>query len=152
MRDVNLIFYILAFFAAMTATALTENRLIPILKKRAEQPLYAEGPTWHLQKKGTPTMGGLGFLITMPIILLGAAAFLFLNGNAYFAKSLLITITYAISNGLIGMIDDTAKIRKKENLGLTALQKLCLQAITATLFLLARHIFLYDRFTDLSLP
>ena len=144
MRDVNLGFYILTFFITMSVTALLEGRLIPILKKRAEQPLYTEGPDWHLRKKGTPTMGGIAFLLGMPPILLCASAFLFQSGNAYFAKSLIITLVYAVSNGLIGMIDDTAKIRKKENLGLLPLQKLCLQAICATLFLLARHIFLYD--------
>ncbi len=144
MTDVNLIFYVLTFLFTLTVTVLIEKQLIPILKKRAAQPIYDEGPVWHLSKSGTPTMGGIGFLAAMLLSLSAASGYMFAKGQGYFATSLLISLIYAVANGMIGLIDDTAKIRKKENLGLSPIQKLALQAIAATLFLIARQTVLHD--------
>ena len=143
MTDSNLIFYIFVFLFTMIATAVAEKRLIPILKRKAEQPIYDEGPSWHLKKKGTPTMGGLGFLISTSIVFSAVTIYLYLSGEKYFATSLLISGIYAILNSLIGIVDDYAKIRKKENAGLTPIQKLILQAAVASIFLVARKIFLH---------
>ena len=116
MTDSNLIFYIFTFLFALVATAVMEKRLIPMLKRKAEQPIYDEGPKWHLKKKGTPTMGGLGFLISASLILSLVIIYLFLLGESYFATALLITSAYAIINSAIGIADDFAKIRKKKRI------------------------------------
>lgn len=142
MIDENLVFYLLTSVLAFFITAISVRGLIPKLKKSAEQPIYEDGPSWHLKKQGTPTMGGLAFVFSLSISFFVAYLFLFAKGEYYFATSLLLTLLYALSNSLIGIIDDYAKIKKKENAGLSPLQKLLLQAIAATLFLLARRIFL----------
>ena len=143
MTDNYLIFYIFIFLFSLIATSVAEKRLIPVLKRKAEQPIYDEGPSWHLKKKGTPTMGGLGFLISTSIVLAIAILYLYFSDEEYFATSMLITALYAILNSAIGIADDYAKIRKKENAGLTPLQKLILQAAAASIFLMGRKIFLH---------
>ena len=142
MADENIIFYLLIFVISFIITAFSIKKLIPRLQKSAEQPIYADGPAWHLKKQGTPTMGGLGFIFALTVSSFISSAYLFSKGEFYFANSLLLTLLYALANSLIGIIDDYAKIRKKENAGLTPLQKISLQAIAATLFLLARKAFL----------
>lgn len=144
MTDNSLILYIFVFLFALTVTVLAEKKLIPMLKRNAEQPIYDEGPVWHLKKKGTPTMGGLGFLISSSLILLIVSAYLYFSGERYFAISLIITSSYAILNSAIGIADDYAKIKKKENAGLTPLQKLILQTAAASIFIIARKIFLHS--------
>ena len=144
MTDSNLIFYIFTFLLAMVITAVAEKRLIPILRRKAEQPIYDEGPSWHLKKKGTPTMGGVGFLLSSSIILSIVVIYLYVSDESYFATALLITCSYAILNATIGIADDYAKIRKKENAGLTPFQKIILQAAAASLFIILRRIFLFS--------
>ena len=142
MADENLIFYIITFTMAFFVTGISVRTLIPILKRSAKQPIYEEGPAWHLKKQGTPTMGGIGFVFASALSLCAASGYLLFVGEIYFAHSLLLTVSFAMANALIGIIDDYAKIRKKENAGLTPLQKLLLQTIAATLFLIARRVFL----------
>ena len=80
----NFIFPIVVVFgSAMMITVLIEGRLIPLLSKRAAQPIYAEGPSWHLSKSGTPTMGGLAFLIGISISLGLASLFLLSSTRGY---------------------------------------------------------------------
>ena len=55
--------YVFVFITALLVTAFAEKKLIPALSKRAKQPIYEDGPTWHLKKSGTPTMGGVAFLL-----------------------------------------------------------------------------------------
>lgn len=142
MADENIVFYLLIFVLAFFVTAVSVRSLIPKLRKSAEQPIYEEGPIWHLKKQGTPTMGGIGFVIALTVSFLISALYLFAKQEYYFATSLLLTLLFALSNALIGIIDDYAKIRKKENAGLTPIQKLLLQAIVATIFLIARRLIL----------
>ena len=144
MTNSNFIFYIFTFLFVLTLTIFIEKRLIPVLKSKAEQPIYEEGPSWHLTKRGTPTMGGLGFLISSSLVLIVTVVYLFFTGEKYFATSLLISLIYAIINALIGVADDSSKIRKKENAGLTPFQKLLLQTASASLFILARKIILFS--------
>lgn len=142
MADGNLIFYLITFAVAFFITGISVKKLIPVLKRSAEQPIYEEGPAWHLKKQGTPTMGGIGFVFASALSLSLASAYLLFMDEDYFARSLLLTLSFALANALIGIIDDYAKIRKKENAGLTPLQKILLQTAAATLFLIGRRIFL----------
>ena len=140
----NVTLYLLAFFLSLTLTAVIVRKLIPMLKSKARQPIYEEGPDWHIKKSGTPTMGGLGYLISISVILAAAVVYLFIKNERYFAISLILTASYGALNSLIGFIDDIAKIRKNENAGLSPLEKIVLQALCAVLFLLARGYFLHD--------
>jgi phospho-N-acetylmuramoyl-pentapeptide-transferase len=85
------------------------------------QHIREEGPETHQRKAGTPTMGGL--LIVASILI---PTLLFTNlANPYVWVALLALCGY----GLIGFLDDYAKVRKARNLGLTGRQKMVLQII-----------------------
>lgn len=136
--------YILIFFTAMLLTATIEKRLIPRLVMHAEQPIYAEGPRWHMKKKGTPTMGGIAFLLAVASVLILTSLFSIYFLSNRIAISLISALLYAMSNSFIGIIDDYEKLKKRENAGLTPRQKIILQLIAAILFISARQILLRD--------
>ena len=147
MQDKSFPIYLLVFSFTLISTILLERALIPILLRRAKQPIYTEGPQWHEKKAGTPTMGGIAFLISITITLSAAAAIMFSQGNKSGASSLLISLAFSVFNGLIGLFDDLKKLRKKENKGLTAKEKLILQTVAAVSFLVLRSIFLENSTT-----
>ncbi|QOY91623.1 phospho-N-acetylmuramoyl-pentapeptide-transferase [Paludibaculum fermentans] len=85
------------------------------------QHIREEGPESHQKKAGTPTMGGL-LILTSVII----PTLLFTNlRNPYVWVALFGLVSY----GIIGFLDDYAKVKKARNLGLTARQKLLLQIL-----------------------
>lgn len=102
--------------------------LMPVLRAwKAGLKVRRIGPTWHNNKVGTPVMGGLMFI--------GAAAVcLVVNAFSMENYSVFYVFLMAVSFGAIGMVDDFAKIRHKENLGLTALQKMLFQMAVSALF------------------
>jgi len=89
------------------------------------------GPAWHKNKNGTPTMGGLMF-IAGAIVAVGVTAFSWASQKDF---RVIATVTACLIFGLIGFVDDFIKVVKKRNLGLTALQKLILQVLTATAYI-----------------
>lgn len=95
--------------------------MIPLLHKmKFGQNIRDDGPQSHLKKQGTPTMGGIAFLIAF-----GLTAVLFLRGNQDGMAIMFVTLGY----GAIGFLDDYIKVVKKRSLGLRALQKILLQLI-----------------------
>ena len=137
-----LLLYALVFSISLGITAFAEKRLIPILKQKAKQPIYEGGPRWHSVKSGTPTMGGLGFLIAVGISSTISITYLSFIGDGDSALSLTLLSLYAVANAMIGMIDDAAKLKRKKNAGLSPMQKLMLQAVPAILFVMARRVLL----------
>lgn len=106
--------------------------IIPLLRRlKAGQAIKEDGPTWHMSKQGTPTMGGLMFIgaVTVTVLLLCIPAM----ANGDFTS--LFVLLFALVFGLIGFLDDYAKVKKKENTGLTASQKFLLQLAAAVLFI-----------------
>ncbi len=144
MLDKYFPFYILAFFATLILTAMLERRLIPALTRCAKQPIYEEGPAWHMKKSGTPTMGGLAFLLSCLAVSVPAVIAFFLSGEREEAISLAILLFYALSNAAIGIVDDLKKLKRRQNEGLSALQKILLQTLAALVFLLLRRLLLND--------
>ena len=142
MLDTNFPLYAVAFLATFFITVSVERILIPKLAMKAKQPIYEGGPKWHSAKSGTPTMGGLAFLLASSIALLLGSAFLFIDGRGESGLSLLICLGYSIANALIGIIDDRTKLKRKENAGLSPKQKLLAQSILSALFLLAQAVIL----------
>ncbi len=130
--------YVIVFLLSLTVTAFAEKRFIPLLSGKAKQPIYKEGPSWHIQKSGTPTMGGLAFLLGVGISLLFSVLFMFGSGETDTALSVILSFVYAALNSLVGIFDDLTKLKKKENQGLTPIQKLLLQVFLAVLFLYFR--------------
>ena len=104
--------------------------IIPFLKKlKAGQNIniYVEA---HRNKAGTPTMGGLIFIIPTFAITL----FLLLTGKIEYSVNLVIVLFVFLSYGLIGFLDDFISLRRKTNKGLTRFQKILLQLIVALVF------------------
>ncbi len=130
--------YLLVFFSSLFFTAVSEKLLIPRLTDKASQPIYEDGPKWHMKKQGTPTMGGLGFLTAVLISLIYAFSFLFYADEKEAALSVITIGFLAISNSLVGIIDDLTKLKHNKNQGLTPLQKIGLQLLFAVIFLLLR--------------
>lgn len=133
-----LLSYLLIFLTTLLLTALLETRIIPIFRRSAKQPIYTEGPSWHLKKSGTPTMGGVGFMIPITVVGLFAAASHYTSGRGDESIALLLALAFSLANGLIGVLDDMTKLKRKENGGLKPKEKLFLQAAAVILFLFAR--------------
>jgi phospho-N-acetylmuramoyl-pentapeptide-transferase len=123
--------------AAFVFCALLTRLLIPFLqRKKLGQTILEIGPAWHKTKEGTPTMGGVVFLLILPTVtVLGSV---WMSGKI--DPSLILVLLFALANGLIGLIDDGTKLKNKRNLGLLPWQKLFLQSlfVGGFLFLLYR--------------
>lgn len=101
--------------------------IIPMLRRfKLGQNIRDDGPKSHLSKAGTPTMGGIIFII--PIVLVSLA--LSTRSYDYVIAAVLSTLGF----GLIGFVDDFINIYKKRSLGLRAYQKLLGQIIISVLF------------------
>lgn len=124
------------FLVSFFATVGISTVLIPALRrKKAGQPILEIGPSWHLSKAGTPTLGGLAFIAGILIsALLGALALLFSKDAQSFGGVALILL-FSVFCGAIGFVDDYCKLVKKKNQGLTASQKYLLQLLVAGVFL-----------------
>ncbi|EYE88408.1 phospho-N-acetylmuramoyl-pentapeptide-transferase [Fervidicella metallireducens AeB] len=91
--------------------------IIPALKRfKFGQSIREDGPQSHLKKTGTPTMGGVMFIISIII-----TTFII---TSKITSSLWIALITTAGYGLIGLLDDSLKIKRKRNLGLRAYQKL----------------------------
>ncbi len=135
------IYFFVMLAATFVITVLATKKLIPILKsKKLGQKILDIGPRWHKSKEGTPTMGGLAFLI--PITAVGAILLavygVLENTNEAIGGALVLFL--ALSNGIVGIIDDRTKFAKNQNEGLTAKQKYLLQLLCAGLFLFGMKI------------
>ena len=107
--------YLLIFILTFVVTAKIERFLIPRLKNIAGQPIYTEGPKWHIAKAGTPTMGGLAFLIAITFSLVLGVIYLLVDGKHDSAIILLSCTVFSLANSIIGIIDDLKKLKRKEN-------------------------------------
>ena len=100
--------------------------LIPFLHRlKFGQTVRDDGPQTHLQKTGTPTMGGLAFLAAFVL------SAIFMTPTHETIAVILVTIGF----GLIGFIDDYIKVVKKRSLGLKPMQKIIGQLIICVLFM-----------------
>ncbi|MBR5543626.1 MAG: phospho-N-acetylmuramoyl-pentapeptide-transferase [Oscillospiraceae bacterium] len=124
--------YIFAAIIGFVITYFFGKLLIPYLVKlKFGQKILEIGPKWHMGKQGTPTMGGIMFIV-------GSCVAAFLVGIPHMLDGdirHIIVLLFSVAFGLIGLVDDYAKITKKKNQGLTAVQKLLLQLVSAAVFL-----------------
>ncbi len=133
--------FILGGAATFVLTVVIARRVIPILKsKKMGQPILEIGPRWHKSKEGTPTMGGIAFITAMLIVSAAALVISALLGKSESLLPLLPTLGLALAGGLIGVIDDRAKLLKRQNEGLRAYQKFLLQLIAAALYLIVMRL------------
>ncbi len=131
---------------AFAISAVLGKFLIPFLHKlKFGQTILEIGPSWHKNKQGTPTMGGIMFIVAIVLVTVISTVIYLLTGDnfvtTYFAdiprECLMIFagLVLAVGNGIIGFVDDYTKVVKKRNLGLTAIQKLVLQFTVAGIYL-----------------
>lgn len=119
---------IMPFLLSFAITVIIVPLLIPYLKRlKFGQEILEIGPSWHKKKEGTPTMGGLAFILGTA---LAGAVSLFIH----FDLRLLMMVLISVGFGLVGFTDDYIKVVKKRNLGLTAGQKFLLQTILAVIY------------------
>ena len=134
---------IIAAIIGFGLTALLGIVLIPMLRKlKFGQTIREAGPTWHKGKQGTPTMGGLMFIIGVIAAVVTGYIILRINtgtglvGDTLASDMRLWTgLFMAVAFGFVGFVDDYIKVAKKRNLGLTAKQKLVMQFLIAAAYL-----------------
>ena len=123
---------ILAAVISLVVSAIAGKLLIPALVRlKAGQSIKEIGPTWHMTKQGTPTMGGLMFIIGIFIAIFIMGWEGMLQGD----YTHLYVFGFALVFGVIGYIDDYQKVKRKQNTGLTSIQKFVLQLAAAVAFL-----------------
>ena len=118
---------ILPAIIAFVISAVLCPIIIPFLQKlKFGQFIRDEGPEAHQKKTGTPTMGGLIFIISVILT------------SLFYIKDfpMILPVAFAtLGFGVIGFMDDYIKVVKKRNLGLTEIQKLSGQILVTGLFL-----------------
>ena len=130
--------FLVTFVLTFILTAAVARGLIPKLKSmKLGQQILDIGPRWHKSKEGTPTMGGLSFIIASLCVFALTAVYLGVTSNTEGLEKAVIVILMAAANGAVGIVDDLTKFKNHRNEGLTASQKYLLQLLCAGLFLAA---------------
>ena len=136
------ILFLVVALVTFLLTVMISKKLIPALASRKMgQKILDIGPRWHKSKEGTPTMGGLAFIAASALCGAGASVFLWITKGTETALPLVITLVMSVLSGLIGIIDDSAKLRRAQNEGLTSSQKFLLQLILSAAYLFAMGFF-----------
>jgi len=132
--------------AAFITTAVLAPIFIPFLRRlKFGQSIRDEGPQSHQKKTGTPTMGGIVFLLSIV-----ATTFLMTGRFSDIGPETYLMILVTVGFGLLGFLDDFIKVVMKRNLGLTSKQKLAGQIVISIIFYL---IFKQNDFsTAVSIP
>lgn len=137
---------LLGFGIALVLTVLLMPIFIPLLKRmKFGQSIREEGPQSHMKKTGTPTMGGLVFLIAIIVTTLVVALI-----TDLLTSEIMILLLVLFGFGLIGFLDDFIKVVLKRNLGLTSLQKLVAQIVIAVVSFFLLNSISFD--TALAIP
>lgn len=117
--------FIICIISSFVLALVAGPLFIPVLKKlKFGQRVRDDGPQSHLKKEGTPTIGGLIFLIPAIIVSLSFSK----------DKDMLLALVTTLLYGAIGFIDDYIKVIRKRSLGLKAWQKIIAQ-LAAAIFL-----------------
>ena len=143
---------IITVVGAYVLTLILGRVLLPVLRAlKAGQSIRDVGPTWHNYKSGTPMMGGLFFILSAVICLVCNIGFMKDYSVFY---TLLLTLCF----GAVGFMDDFFKTQKKQNMGLSSLQKALLQMAVSALYLYimyrqgAMNCDLYIPFVNVTIP
>ena len=140
----NAIIIGLGGLVAFAVTWLSGYLMIPWLHKiKFGQPIKEIGPTWHQKKRGTPTMGGLMFILAAIIALIIVMLMTGGANDTYGSSEAVQGVNYKLICGMImalfftfcGFLDDYAKVSKQNNAGISGWQKLFLQTLTAVAYL-----------------
>ena len=147
MSNSDTVFAISLLLVAYFLTVLMLPRLIKYLHVlKFGQAIREEGPQSHMHKKGTPTMGGISFIIAIVISLI-VAMFLDSSNIQYYVLFIYTTISFSI----IGYIDDMLIVVKKKNDGLAPRKKLMLQVLFSVIFYILVT-FIYKEVNYIHIP
>ena len=147
MSNSDTVFAISLLLVAYFLTVLMLPRLIKYLHVlKFGKAIREEGPQSHMHKKGTPTMGGISFIIAIVISLI-VAMFLDSSNIKYYVLFIYTTISFSI----IGYIDDMLIVVKKKNDGLAPRKKLMLQIIFSVIFYILVT-FIYKEVNYIHIP
>lgn len=140
---------ILTFVIGVIVTLILGPITIPLLRRlKFGQNIREEGPKSHLKKAGTPTMGGIMFILSTTIVMI-------IMSDSFTEKGV-VALYSLIAFGFIGFLDDLLKILKKQSEGLKAWQKMILLLIVSGAFGYYSYVNLpHDiiiPFTDFKLP
>lgn len=137
----------LAAGVSLLVTVLLGPITIPLLRRlKFGQTIRAEGPAGHMAKSGTPTMGGIMFLIGIAV-----SGLILWQSQVPGRAEGLVVLTVTLGYGLVGFLDDFIKVALKRNLGLKAREKILGQLIFAA-GLAVVAVFQLGRGTDYIIP
>lgn len=144
----NFLPVIISGTVAFLVTGLMGIWVIPMLRKlKFGQTILDIGPRWHKNKEGTPTMGGILFIIGSVAGVIAGYGLLQLNltkdlfsHSARNNRVLLLGVVMTLAFAAVGFLDDYIKVVKKRNLGLTEKQKLVLQFAIAIAYIVCLSI------------
>ncbi len=142
--------WVVTAIAAFILAERLGKALIPVLHRlKFGQTIREEGPAWHKNKQGTPTMGGVIFIGAMLItaVLSIAVSQFFLPVKVVTAAHSLGDVTrlfagliLAVGFGAIGFLDDFIKVVRKRNLGLTSRQKMAAQLLVSAAYAVTMYL------------
>lgn len=115
----------LSFLVAFAMSLLLCGVLLPLLKKVKAGQEILQYVTEHSAKQGTPTMGGLSFILAIAI-----ASAIFCDWSN---RPTVVAVVVFVAYGVVGFLDDFIKIHYKHNMGLRAYQKILIQLAIAIL-------------------
>ena len=147
MSNSNIVVAISLLVVSFLVTVLMLPRLIKYLHfLKFGQAIREEGPQSHMHKKGTPTMGGISFILAT-VFALKIAMFIDSSNIKYYIIFIYTTISFSI----IGYIDDMLIVVKKKNDGLAPRKKLMLQILFSIIFYVLVK-FIYEDINYIYIP
>jgi phospho-N-acetylmuramoyl-pentapeptide-transferase len=133
--------FLTALPATLILTVLLCRLIIPMLRRHhVGQHIFADYVSEHKGKEGTPTMGGICFILPMLLLCIPYVIWQTRNGMGDMIPFAL-CICLGVANAMIGFVDDYTKLSHKENQGLASWQKFLLQVIVAAAYVWAMAAF-----------
>ncbi|MTD30329.1 phospho-N-acetylmuramoyl-pentapeptide-transferase [Planomicrobium sp. YIM 101495] len=140
------VYILMAFGLAFVLSAILVPAFIPMLRRmKFGQSIREEGPQSHMAKTGTPTMGGIAYLLAILVSVVAASMY-----AEVLTAEIWVLLLVLIGFGLIGFLDDFIKVAFKRNLGLTSLQKLIGQIVIAIIAFFLLRTLGFD--TNIGIP
>ena len=147
MSSSKIVVALVLFAVSFLVTVFMLPRLIKYLHYlKFGQAIREEGPQSHMHKKGTPTMGGISFIVATVLALI-IAMFIDSSNIKYYILFIYTTISFSI----IGYIDDMLIVVKKKNDGLAPRKKLMLQILFSIIFYVLVK-FIYEDINYIYIP
>ncbi len=141
---------ICSFVLAFLFSSAFGKYYVPWLRRQKAGQEIKSQVEWHRSKSGTPTMGGVMFILSVMIVCLTVG----FDGMLHGRFEHIFVLLFALVFGAIGFLDDWEKLKKKENMGLSSRSKFLLQLAAALTFILIMrrtgfvHFHLYVPFSN----